>query len=80
MLDSARVLLGPYPESDHWVDFYAAESLYFNTKKDWKAALVSLEKGIASAARLHKAYEKQRLQLQQYYALHNLAITGRHCR
>lgn len=72
MIDSARALLAPYPESDHWVDLYAAESLYFNTAKDGNAALASLEKGIAIAAKLHKAYEKQRLQLQQYYALHHL--------
>lgn len=72
LLDSARLLLAPYPESDHWVDFYAAESLYHNEKKDWRSALGSLEKGIAIADKLHIVYEKQRLQLQQYYALHSL--------
>ncbi len=72
MLDSARAMLAPYPESDHWVDFYAAEGLYFNEAKDYKSALASLEKGIAVADRLHIVYEKQRLQLQQYYALHRL--------
>ncbi|WP_341839608.1 sensor histidine kinase [Chitinophaga caseinilytica] len=72
MLDSARVLLAPYPDSYHWIDYYAAESLYFNTAKNWTAALESLGKGIAIAGKLQKRYEQQRLELQQYYALHNL--------
>ncbi|WP_341836259.1 ATP-binding protein [Chitinophaga pollutisoli] len=74
MLAHARELLAPWPESDHWVDYYAAESLYFNEAKEWQQALESLSKGSVYADKLHKVYEKQRLQLQQYYALHNLGL------
>ncbi|WP_295124038.1 sensor histidine kinase [uncultured Chitinophaga sp.] len=72
LLDSARMLLQPYPKSEHWLDYYAAESLYYNTDTLSEAALAGLEKGIALAKELKMPYAEQRMQLQRYYAWYNI--------
>ncbi len=69
MLDSANALLAPFPENPLYIDYYAAESIYFNAVKQHKDALVSAEKGIRLAKQLNRRYEEQRLLLQKFYAL-----------
>lgn len=69
MLDSANALLAPFPENPLYIDYYAAESIYFNAVKQYKDALVSTEKGIRLAKQLKRGYEEQRLLLQKFYAL-----------
>lgn len=68
MLDSANAILMPFPESPLYVDYYAAESTYYNAIKQYGKALQSTDKGIALAKRTNRAYEEQRLQLQRFYA------------
>ncbi|WP_276483394.1 sensor histidine kinase [Paraflavitalea pollutisoli] len=68
MLDSAHALLAPFPESPLFVDYYAAESTYFNATKQYGQALQSTDRGIALAKRMNREYEEQRLQLQRFYA------------
>lgn len=68
MLDSARTMLAPDPESPLLVDYYAAESTYFNATRQFTKALESADKGIVMAKKLNRAYEEQRLQLQRFYA------------
>lgn len=71
MLDSAAARLAPYPESEDWLDYYAAESMYFTVSGKFDQSLASLNKGITLARALHKSYEEQRLLLQKFYALYN---------
>lgn len=71
MLDSANALLAPFPENPLYVDYYAAESIYFNAVKQYKEALVSTGKGIRLAKQLNRRYEEQRLLLQQFYAFYD---------
>lgn len=68
MLDSANALLAPFPESSLLVDYYAAESIYFNAVKQFDKALISADKGIALARKFNRRYEEQRLLLQKFYA------------
>ncbi|NII26576.1 sensor histidine kinase [Pseudoflavitalea sp. X16] len=69
MLDSAGALLAPHPGSSLLVDYYAAESIYFNAIHQYQQALVSTGKGIEQAKQRNRRYEEQRLLLQQFYAL-----------
>lgn len=71
LLDSSRVLLTPYPDSEHWLDYYAAEGLYYNTAETPALALDGLQKGITLAKKLRRRYAEQRLQFQLYYVFYN---------
>ncbi|WP_160715104.1 tetratricopeptide repeat-containing sensor histidine kinase [Chitinophaga solisilvae] len=71
MLDSAWVLLSPYPESDKVIDYYGAEGMYYTMQAQFDKALGSLDKGIQLARRRGLRYEGQRLELQQFYAYYN---------
>lgn len=71
MLDSAAARLAPYPDSKNWLDYYAAESMYFTVSGKFAQSLASLDKGIALARTFHKRYEEQRLLLQKFYAFYN---------
>jgi signal transduction histidine kinase len=68
MLDSAKAMLAPFPSSSLLVDYYAAESIYFNGTKRFNDALVSADKGIVLAKQSGRRYEEQRLLLQKFYA------------
>lgn len=72
LLDTVRALLAPYPHSDFWLDYYAAESLHYNEAHEYAKALAGLQKGIPLARTLGKRYEEQRLQLQRFYALYGV--------
>lgn len=71
MLDSAKILLTPYPNSELLLDYYAAEGMYFTVNTDYENALASLERGVKLAKKLNQRYEEQRLLLQKFYALYN---------
>jgi two-component system NarL family sensor kinase len=71
MLDSAAALLAPFPNAPLWLDYYAAESVYFTAMKQYDKALVSADKGIALARKAKRRYEEQRLLLQKFYALYD---------
>ena len=70
VLDTIRALLAPHPDSEYWLDYYAAESLYYNNTREYTKALAGLGRGIPLARRLGRRYEEQRLQLQRFYALY----------
>ncbi|RPE08816.1 hypothetical protein EGT74_17455 [Chitinophaga lutea] len=70
-LDSAATLLPAYPDSEYYLDHYAAEGMYFTVAGQFKNALTSLEKGVAMAKRQQLRYEEQRLVMQQFYAYYN---------
>lgn len=71
VLDSAWQLLAAYPESEHLLDYYAAEGMYFTLEGKFKDALASLDKGIQLARKKGLRYDEQRLQMQQFYAYFN---------
>ncbi|MDF2193246.1 ATP-binding protein [Paraflavitalea sp. CAU 1676] len=68
MLDSSYVILQGNSESPLLVDYYAAESIYFNATKQFAKALESTDKGIVMARKLNRVYEEQRILLQRFYA------------
>lgn len=70
-LDSAAALLPAYPQSEYYLDHYAAEGLYYTVAGEFKKALASLSKGVDMAKRLHLRYPEQRLVMQQFYAYYN---------
>jgi two-component system NarL family sensor kinase len=67
-LDEVRHMLTPYPESEHLLDYYAAEGLYYIITDQFKNALSSIDKGIAIAQKTKVPYKENRLLLQKYYA------------
>ncbi|MCW3465837.1 tetratricopeptide repeat-containing sensor histidine kinase [Chitinophaga nivalis] len=71
ILDTAQTLLKAYPDSFYYLDFYAAAGLNYTVEGKFKAALASLDKGVALARQLGLRYEEQRLVLQQFYAWYN---------
>jgi two-component system NarL family sensor kinase len=70
-LDSVYPLLRAYPDSEYYLDYYAAEGMYFTIEGKFKNALDSLDKGVALAQKLGLAYEEQRLLMQKFYAYYN---------
>ena len=70
-LDSMYPLLAAYPDSEHYLDYYAAEGMYFTVQNQYKNALASLDKGIVLAKKLGLDYEEQRLLMQKFYAYYN---------
>jgi two-component system, NarL family, sensor kinase len=70
-LDSMYPLLAAYPDSEYYLDYYAAEGMYFTVQNQYKNALASLDKGVALAKKLGRDYDEQRLLLQKFYAYYN---------
>ncbi|RPD42020.1 sensor histidine kinase [Chitinophaga barathri] len=71
MLDSAWKLLKDYPAKEMYIDYYTAESMYYDETKDFKKSLASIDKGVALAKEYNKRYEEQRLLLQKFYTHYN---------
>ncbi len=71
MLDSAKVRLAPYPDSEHFLRYYAIEGMYFTVVEQYDDALVSLDKGIALAKKHNLKYEEQTLLFQKFYVHYN---------
>ncbi|WP_346317880.1 sensor histidine kinase [Chitinophaga sp. YIM B06452] len=71
MLDSAWKLLADWPAKELYIDYYTAESMYYDETKDFRKSLASIDKGVALARQHSKQYEEQRLLLQKYYTYFN---------
>lgn len=71
MLDSAKVRLSPYPDSEHFLRYYAIEGMYFTVVGQFDDALVSLDRGIALAQKRALKYEEQTLLFQKFYVHYN---------
>lgn len=71
-LDSAMEWLKRKPNEYLMVDYYSAEALYNVAAKKYKETLVSVDNGIKAIGTEDRGYDKARLMLQRYYALHNL--------
>ncbi|MBO9151731.1 ATP-binding protein [Chitinophaga sp. GCM10012297] len=71
MLDSSWKLLSDGSYKEFLIDYYTAESMYYDETKDFKKSLASIDKGIALSKQYNKRYEEQRLLLQKYYTHYN---------
>lgn len=54
LLEKARILMLPYPESVNYPLYYYNESLYFTTVKQFDSALESTDKGLVLAGKYHQ--------------------------
>ncbi|MBS0030434.1 ATP-binding protein [Chitinophaga sp. 22321] len=75
-LDSVRPILAAYSDSTYYLDYYAAEGMYYTVEGQtvpgqYKNALASLEKGVTLAKKLGLHYEELRLLMQKFYAYYN---------
>ncbi|MDN5284401.1 MAG: hypothetical protein JWR38_675 [Mucilaginibacter sp.] len=71
VLDSMKALLKPYPESDAWLDYYAAEGMRLTVAGQFEQSLATINKGIQLAQQLKQDFLEQRLLMQKFYALYN---------
>lgn len=66
MLDKARPLLAPNPESELYLDFYHAEALCQRLMHQYENATISVQKGLILARELRNKYAEKRLLFQAY--------------
>lgn len=69
MLDSASVLLSPFPDAPFYLDYYFAEGLYLDNTKQYDKAIINLDKGLALALKLEDRQNEQRLLIQKLHVL-----------
>lgn len=58
-------LLKPYPESDYFLPYYAADAMCANEEKQYGRALASINSGILLAQKYGQVFHEQRLQVQK---------------
>lgn len=63
ILDEMKVLLEPYPELELNAGYYLVEGLYRHKMKQYDSALVSYDKGIASAGGVNGKYRIDELEI-----------------
>nr|WP_067059720.1 sensor histidine kinase [Mucilaginibacter sp. L294] len=68
VLDSMKTILLPFPQSEIWLDYYAAEALRLTVSRQFDNSLAISEKGLIMARKLNLKYQENRLLLQKYYA------------
>jgi two-component system, NarL family, sensor kinase len=61
-LDSIKLLLAPYPQSELYAGYYLVEGMYYHHLNQYKKALASFDNGITSANGPNKIYRIQELQ------------------
>ncbi|MEH6305442.1 histidine kinase [Olivibacter sp. CPCC 100613] len=77
MLDSAYVLLAPFPASEHFLRYYMIEGMYFTVVRSPAKALASLDKGVALAKKLALSYDEQSLIFQKFYVYYENGDYGK---
>lgn len=65
VLDLSYELLKPYPESDYFLPYYAADAMCANEEKKYDRALASINSGISLAKKYGQVFHEQRLQVQK---------------
>lgn len=63
ILDTMKVLLEPYPETELYAGYYIVEGLYQHKMKQYDSALASYDKGIVSAGGVNGKYRRQELEI-----------------
>lgn len=63
ILDTMKVLLEPYPETELYAGYYLVEGLYKHKMKQYDSALASYDKGIVSAGGVNGKYRIQELEI-----------------
>ena len=66
MLDKAKKILEPYPESSHYPNYYYTEGLYYTAKTYYNSALKSLDNGIRLAINNNQKVLLQMLIFRKY--------------
>lgn len=69
-LDQAKELLNPFPESQHYPNYYYQEAMYYTTIQDFDNALTSLSKG----AKLAKNGNQTKLLHLLYFRMYNVYL------
>lgn len=69
-LDKAKQLIGPFPKSQHYPNYYFQEAMYYTTVQDFPNALSSLRKGTALA----KAAKQTKLLHLLYFRMYNVYL------
>lgn len=69
-LDQAKELLNPFPESQHYPNYYYQEAMYYTTIQDFDNALASLSKG----AKLAKESNQTKLLHMLYFRMYNVYL------
>ncbi|MCL9809070.1 tetratricopeptide repeat-containing sensor histidine kinase [Flavobacterium luminosum] len=69
-LKKAKQLIAPYPNSQHYANYYYQEAMYYTTKQDFKKALISLDQG----ARLAKSKNQGKLLHMLYFRAYNVYL------
>lgn len=69
-LDQAKELLKPFPESQHYPNYYYQEAMYYTTIQDFDNALASLSKG----AKLAKESNQTKLLHMLYFRMYNVYL------
>ncbi len=69
MLDKAKQLISPYPESINYPNYYYNEALYYTAADQFDKALASLDKGIPMAKKYNQVMLLQMLVFRKYNIL-----------
>lgn len=69
-LDQAKELLKPFPESQHYPNYYYQEAMYYTTIQDFDNALASLSKGV----KLAKESNQTKLLQLLYFRMYNVYL------
>lgn len=69
-LDKAAYLIQQYPNSQHYPNYYYQEAMYYTTRQEYGAALVSLSKG----AKLAKDKNQPKLLHMLYFRMYNVYL------
>lgn len=69
LLNKAKTLLAPYPQSNLYLMYYLAEGVYFDKINDYENSIVSINLGIALAEKLKSPLALNRLNHAKYNTL-----------
>lgn len=77
LLDKAKLMLEPFPESANYPLYYYNEALYYTGKEDFDKALAAIEKG----AILAKKYNQAQIYQQFFFRKYNIySINGQYAK